>query len=243
MNSQGDDLGQGEREAMASVDLRAREAATSLLRAADVEAPDLRHLVKVSRTMWLVTAVVALAAVGIISAIIFGIASAMGSVELAWATGGVLAALVILTWVLCAHAGGHAWLVPLPACAVAVIWALTAASGKWSSATTWWLAVTSAAMSAGAVLLAGTALRQRITGVRTVAPPLAGADGIAVTALSPTGVVRVAGERWTAESVSGPLPVGAPVHVVSIRGLRLLVWSEVGKVPGADALESEEDFE
>jgi membrane-bound ClpP family serine protease len=131
----------------------------------------------------------------------------------------------------------------VPACAVAVIWALTAASGKWSTATAWWLAVASAAMSAGAVLVAGTALRQRVTGVRTVARPLVGSDGIAVTALSPTGVVRVAGERWTAESVSGSLPAGAPVHVVSIRGLRLLVWSEVGTVPGADALESREDFE
>jgi membrane-bound ClpP family serine protease len=93
------------------------------------------------------------------------------------------------------------------------------------------------------VLVAGTALRQRITGVRTATPPLAGAEGSALTALSPTGVVRVAGETWTAESVSGPLPVGAPVHVVSVRGLRLLVWSEAGSVPGAEALESQEGVE
>jgi membrane-bound ClpP family serine protease len=200
----------------------------------------LGRLVKVSGTMWLVTAVVALAAIAIGGAVIFGIASAMGSVELAWAIGAVLAALLILTSVLCAHAGGHAWLVPVPAFAVAVIWALTAASGKWSSATTWWLAVASAAMSAGAVLVAGTAVKQRIAGARSVAPPLAGAGGSAITALSPTGVVRVAGETWTAESVSGPLPAGAPVHVVSVRGLRLLVWSEMGTVPGADALELQE---
>lgn len=193
--------------------------------------------------MWLVTAVVALAAITIVGAVIFGIASAMGSVELAWATGAVLAALLIVTWVLCAHAGGHAWLVPVPAFGVTVVWALTAASGKWSSATTWWLAVASAAMSGGAVLVAGTALRQRLAGVRSAAPPLAGADGFALTALSPTGVVRVGGETWTAESVSGPLPAGAPVHVVSVRGLRLLVWSEIGTVPGADTLEPQEGLQ
>jgi membrane-bound ClpP family serine protease len=192
------------------------------------------------RSMWLVTAVVVLAAIGIVGAVIFGIASAMGSAELAWATGAVLAVLLILTWILCAHAGGHAWLVPLPACAVAVIWALTAASGKWSSATTWWLAVASAAMCAGGVVVAGTALRQRITGMRTASAPPAGADGSAITALSPTGVVRVGGETWSAESLSGPLPAGAPVHVVRVRGIRLLVWSEMGTVPGADALESQE---
>jgi membrane-bound ClpP family serine protease len=198
--------------------------------------------VSVFRTMWLVTAVVALAAIAIVGAAIFGIASG-GSADLAWATGAVLAVLLILTWVLCAHAGGHAWLVPVPAFGVAVVWALTAASGTWSSATTWWLAVASAAMSAGAVLVAGTALRQRVAGVRPVIPPLAGAEGHAITALSPIGVVRVSGETWTAESVSGPLPVGAPVHVVSVRGLRLLVWSELGAVPGADALEPEEGLQ
>ena len=34
-----------------------------------------------------------------------------------------------------------------------------------------------------------------------------------------------------AESVSGPLPAGAPVHVLGVRGVRLEVWSEAGSVP------------
>ena len=164
-----------------------------------------------------------------------GIAAAIGSVGLEWATGALLAALLIMTWVLCVHAGGHAWLVP-----VAALWALTAASGTWSSTTTWWLAFASAVMSVGAAVVAGTALRQRSVSVRTVAPPLPGASGTATTALAPTGLVRVGGETWTAQSVSGPLPAGAPVHVVRMRGLRLVVWSELGRVPGAEALESQE---
>jgi len=173
-----------------------------------------------------------------VGSVIYDAVSARGSVDLEWLTGAVLAVVLIVTWVLCAHAGGHAWLVPLPAFALAVLWALTAASGRWSSATTWWLAAASAATSAGAVAVAGTALRQRIVGVRAAAPPLEGAEGCAITALSPTGVVRVAGEAWTAESVSGPLPAGAPVHVLRVRGLKMLVWSEEGTVPAADALEA-----
>ena len=44
-------------EAIANIDLRARTAAAGLRRATDVEAPDLAHLMKARRTMWLVTAV------------------------------------------------------------------------------------------------------------------------------------------------------------------------------------------
>ena len=68
-----------------------------------------------------------------------------------------------------------------------------------------------------------------------------GTDGVAVTSLSPVGVVQVAGEKWTAESVSGPLPAGVPVHVLGVRGVRLEVWSESGTVPDGRMLGSEED--
>jgi membrane-bound ClpP family serine protease len=59
---------------------------------------------------------------------------------------------------------------------------------------------------------------------------------VAITALAPTGIARVKNETWTAQSVSGPLPAGAPVHVVKVEGVRLLVWSEAGNIPGPDAL-------
>lgn len=54
-----------------------------------------------------------------------------------------------------------------------------------------------------------------------------GADGVAVTDLTPLGAVRVRGETWSAESLSGSLPVGSAVHVVEVDGLRLRVWSDV----------------
>ena len=62
-----------------------------------------------------------------------------------------------------------------------------------------------------------------------------------MTELTPVGVVRVGGENWSAESVSGTLPAGAPVHVLAARGVRLEVWSEVGTVPDATMFDIEED--
>jgi membrane-bound ClpP family serine protease len=91
------------------------------------------------------------------------------------------------------------------------------------------------------VIIASTALRQRLRGELAVLPPVRGATGIAVTALTPVGVVQVAGESWSAESVSGALPAGAPVHVLRVRGVRVEVWSEEGTVPDAKVFYIEED--
>ncbi|MGH9068750.1 MAG: NfeD family protein, partial [Acidimicrobiales bacterium] len=49
---------------------------------------------------------------------------------------------------------------------------------------------------------------------------------VAVTALSPSGTVRVRGDTWSAVSISGAVPAGSPVHVAGMEGLRLEVWSE-----------------
>lgn len=52
---------------------------------------------------------------------------------------------------------------------------------------------------------------------------LVGSEGIVTIELSPTGVVRVAAEDWTAESVAGRVPAGERVRVVAMHGLRLKV--------------------
>jgi membrane-bound ClpP family serine protease len=110
-----------------------------------------------------------------------------------------------------------------------LVWAFTASAG--SPEAGWWLVALSATACAGGAIVAATALRQRLSGSLVVLPPLRGATGVALTELSPFGVVRVGGENWSAESVSGILPVGAPVHVLGVRGVRVDVWSEVGTVP------------
>jgi membrane-bound ClpP family serine protease len=94
--------------------------------------------------------------------------------------------------------------------------------------------VSAAALVAGAVAL--PALRRR--------PPVGpgrlwGADGVAVTDLTPVGTVKVRGETWTAESMCGRLPAGAPVEVMEVDGLRLRVWSEAAVGDGNDPRDEE----
>jgi membrane-bound ClpP family serine protease len=90
-------------------------------------------------------------------------------------------------------------------------------------------------------VLALTVLRQRLRAQLALRPHVRGTPGVALTDLNPVGVVQLAGETWSAESVSGPLPAGAPVHAVKARGLRLEVWSEVGTVPDTFVFDIEED--
>jgi membrane-bound ClpP family serine protease len=149
------------------------------------------------------------------------------------------------SWLLCAHAGGHAWLLPVPALVLAVVWAVSVAGQRGTAS--WPLLATTAACTVVAVGAGGTALRQRQLhrqaqssrggSATPAAPGPHGQSGTAVTSLTPVGVVRVAGETWTARSLSGTLPAGAPVHVVRIDGVRLDVWSEVGTVPDQHSFE------
>jgi membrane-bound serine protease (ClpP class) len=61
---------------------------------------------------------------------------------------------------------------------------------------------------------------------------LVGSEGVVTTDVAPVGVVRVASEDWTAESVAGNLPAGGRVRVVAMRGLRLEVEPlEAGATP------------
>lgn len=61
--------------------------------------------------------------------------------------------------------------------------------------------------------------RRRVT---TGAEAMVGQVGEAATPLSPKGQIRVRGEIWQAHSAE-PVPVGAPVEVVHVRGLTLEV--------------------
>jgi membrane-bound serine protease (ClpP class) len=74
-------------------------------------------------------------------------------------------------------------------------------------------------------------LAAKRTPLRTGTQALKGAHGVAETALDPHGRVHVRGQSWSAESVGGPVPAGAPVLVVSVRGLTLDVFPEVVPAP------------
>jgi membrane-bound serine protease (ClpP class) len=107
---------------------------------------------------------------------------------------------------------------------VAGAFALVPAGSR--STMAWALLAATAALSAGALVagaLALPALRRRQPAIG--ASRLWGADGVALTDLTPTGTVRVRGETWTAESMCGRLPAGAPIEVIEVEGLRLRVSS------------------
>lgn len=193
-----------------------------------------------SRFRWLFVVSVS-AALALPSAAVVLVAF-LASSALPWAVGAVLGVALLAVVVAGIHAGGHGWFVPLPVLALAAAWAVAGSNRGWSAAPAWALAAVTllASLGAGALVLPALAWR-RVPGSSVVPEGLRGCAGTALTALEPTGVVRVRGESWTARSLSGPLPAGAEVRVVSLEGLCLLVWSEDGSVPGPDVLEPGEE--
>jgi membrane-bound ClpP family serine protease len=215
---------------------RALAAASSLRhQATGAATPDLRHLAVVRR----VTVGVGLGALGLVAGVVL-LLSLVASAALPWVVGVGLVLAVAAVAVLGIHAGGHGWFLPLPVVGLVALWAVTVmAGGSWASPAAWIFA----ALALASALLAAILFFPAIAFRNMAVPPLGGAalvgaSGVAVSPLAPTGIARVNNETWTAESLSGELPAGAPVHVAKVEGLRLLVWSEAGNVPGPEALGS-----
>jgi DNA-binding CsgD family transcriptional regulator len=61
--------------------------------------------------------------------------------------------------------------------------------------------------------------------------PKPGARGVVAVDLTPSGVVRVGGEEWSAVAVGGSVPAGQTIEVVARRGLRLTVRPTVRPGP------------
>lgn len=78
-------------------------------------------------------------------------------------------------------------------------------------------------MVAVTAILAWIVIKAQLRGVVTGIESLVDKKGLAKSALSPKGTVLVEGELWEAESVSGDIPAGAEVRVVSVNGFRIKV--------------------
>jgi membrane-bound ClpP family serine protease len=220
---------------LAALNRRAFSAASVLQQPANgIAAPDLHDMALARR----IFAAVVLASLGLVVAAVVLVAVFAGG-ALPWTVGALLALATIGVIVLGAHAGGHGWFVPLPVLVLAAAWALTAAAGSWAAPAAWVLACLTLLGALGGAVLVMPAIAYRHSsgpGLGAGTELLVGATGVALGPLAPSGVVRVKNETWSAVSLSGPLPEGAPVHVVKVEGLRLLVWSEAGTIPGTDVL-------
>src|SRR5579875_609159 len=106
-------------------DRRARQAADRLLRATDVEPPHFHVAVNLARVGWAVAGLMALAAALAVAGAVFALSSFSGPGALVWLATALVAALLVTTSVVSAHAGGHAWFVPLPGAVMAVVWLLS----------------------------------------------------------------------------------------------------------------------
>jgi hypothetical protein len=142
-----------------------------------------------------------------------------------WVVAGVLLGLVVLASLVGFHAGPHAHV---------VAGALGLALAAWLG----WMAVDGSAepvlfallgadlvVSAAVGALAWSGLVGQGSSARPVRS-LSGASGVATSDLAPEGIARIRGEEWSVTCVNGTAPVGAPLHVVGVHGVRLDVWSE-----------------
>lgn len=138
------------------------------------------------------------------------------------------------------HTGPHGLLasgvVGILASVAFVVIAVEAVSASSRTSIAWALLgatafVSVTALVAGAVALPALRRRQADVGANR----LLGAPGVVVKDLDPVGTVRVRGETWTAESLSGPLREGTAVEVVEIEGLHLKVWSDATLTAEGDA--------
>jgi hypothetical protein len=93
-----------------------------------VHPPDLGDLVTVSRMTRVGRVALTIAGVAASGGVAFAVAAVAAPAAVRWGTAAILLVLLAATWLLCAHAGGLAWFVPLPAFALAAVWAFTASA-------------------------------------------------------------------------------------------------------------------
>ena len=142
-----------------------------------------------------------------------------------WVVAGVLLGLVVLAAVVGLHIGPHAHLVAWGAGIAAAAWFVLMAFDGRSAPVLWGLLAVDLVIAFGVGFTAWKALTTDIPDGRYV-PSLEGAEGVALSDLSPKGIVQVRGEHWTASAVNGHVKEGGRVQVLSAQGVHLEVWGE-----------------
>jgi membrane protein implicated in regulation of membrane protease activity len=144
-----------------------------------------------------------------------------------WPIAGILLGLVVVASVLGFHAGPHMHLTAGFLGLLAAVWLVAIALTGQSWPGLWVLFSADVVISASVGVLAWKGLTDRRPGVPAHhAHSLDGAHGVAVTDLTPAGIIRVHGEEWSAVAANRSAPAGTLVQVLGIQGVRLDVWAE-----------------
>jgi membrane-bound ClpP family serine protease len=142
-----------------------------------------------------------------------------------WIVAGVLLGSMVLATVASLHVGPHGHGVAASLGIAAAVWLLVMIAAGRGRPLLFALLGADLAMSGGLGLLTWKGFTDAgRRGHRASSPE--GKHGIAVNDIDPHGIVRVAGEEWTAESVNGRISAGQRVQVIHADGIRLQVWGE-----------------
>ena len=154
-----------------------------------------------------------------------------------WVVAGILLGVAVLSAVLGFHAGPHAHVASAVFGIVAAAWLIAMAATGQSGPVLYVLLGADLSMSAllGYGGWKAVTSQGRPVGAGSGVESLVGRMGTAVGDLTPSGVVRVAGEEWSAVSLNGPAPAGTPVQVIEADGVRLGVWGETGRAAPDEA--------
>jgi membrane-bound serine protease (ClpP class) len=149
---------------------------------------------------------------------------------------GVLLGLVVLASLVGFHSGPHAHVVAGAIGVLAAAWLVLMAIDGRSAPVTWALLSADVVVSAGVGVMAWKGLSAAGTASHELSSVVE-AKGLAVSDLTPEGIVRVRGEQWSAVSLNGTVRAGTRVQVLRVAGVRLEVWGE-----DAEAVSAEEMF-
>jgi membrane-bound ClpP family serine protease len=145
-----------------------------------------------------------------------------------WVVAGILLGAVVLGTAAGFHVGPHAHFAASALGVVAAVWLVIMAALGYSAPLLYVLLAADVTVSSVMGLYGWRALRTpgAMASLNEPPPSVSGKMGQAIGRLDPEGVVRVAGEDWSAISLNGPIAAGDEVQVINVKGVRLEVWGE-----------------
>jgi membrane-bound ClpP family serine protease len=145
-----------------------------------------------------------------------------------WLVAGLLLGGVGLSFLTSFHTQLHGHIATSVLGVFAAAWLIAMAARGYGSSLVWTLFGLDISLSVGTATLAYKGFFSPAAQIRSTMPRLVGATGVTLTELAPRGSVRVNGEVWSAESLSGEIPVGSEIQVASVKGIHLEVMNVIG---------------